>query len=63
MNCTCYICGKIISDEHFFLVKFKGYTRIMCRKCGVRYRRENRKKVKGDKENVKSEGIGKCANN
>lgn len=50
MNYKCYICGKIIKNEHFFLVGFKDRTRIMCRKCGVKYR-------KGVKH-VKSEGVG-----
>ena len=40
MNCKCYICGKVINDEHVFIVKFKSRNRIMCRKCGVKYRKQ-----------------------
>lgn len=48
MNYKCYICGKKIFNEHIFLVGFKGRTRIMCRKCGVKYRKD---KYKGGIQN------------
>ena len=35
----CYICGKIIKNEHFFLVRFNERSRVMCRKCGKKYRK------------------------
>lgn len=60
MNCKCYICGTEIKHEHYFLAEFKGYKRIMCRKCGVKYRKDKYRK-KGEKDVIK-EGVGQCIN-
>lgn len=40
MNYKCYMCKKEIKAEHFFLVRYKDKSRIMCRKCGLKWRRE-----------------------
>lgn len=44
LKLKCYICGKEIKYEHFFVVKYYNRNQIMCRKCGVKFGDERRKK-------------------
>lgn len=39
MKYICYICNKEIKAEHFFLVRIRGRSQIMCRKCGIQFKR------------------------
>lgn len=50
MICKCYMCNKLITDEHVFLLKYKGLSRIMCRKCGVKFRKRIRKEERWVKD-------------
>ncbi len=46
----CYMCNKKVTDEHVFLMKYKGLTRVMCRKCGTKFRKRLKQEEKGGKD-------------